>query len=574
MNWTDIVPLINSEKWKQAQKEIDRLKETMPLDDMAAIVEASVYIHENDEERAYECITTGLRYNCRNYELYVMLANYYYTRNIAQSYLCYENAKFYCNSTEDKKSIGQCMREILQHSDVALPPPISIVLVSYNCREMMQNCIQSIRKTTPTSAYELIVVDNASIDGIAEWLEQQNDIVLIRNKQNRGFGYGCNQGAKAAKPDNDIFFLNNDTLIPPNAVFWLRMGLYEYQNVGATGSTSNFVGNGQHLEQSFDSIQKYMEYGEKNNIPNKNPYERKIWLSGFALLIKRCALDEIGLFDLRYGKGFFEDDDIGIRLRYAGYHLLLCKNSFIFHYGSQSFGKNANPAIQINRKIFQEKWGFDMERYTYPQTTILDFIEEEKNASIKVLEVGCGAGMVLSRIKYLWPNSVIRGIELEEKVAQLGRDYLGVEWGNAETMDFPYETDFFDYIIFSNVLETFYSPEKVIERLKPYLKRNGRMLFSIFNVAHVSIFASLLQGAFAYSATNILNKDHIRFFAINDITQIMDQCSLVIEEFQGIKDENPMIVYPKDFIETLRQTAEKNADLLQVSQYIVKVKKK
>lgn len=453
--------------------------------------------------------------------------------------------------------------------------PVSIVLVSYNNCQMMQNCIQSIRDTAPVSAYELVVVDNDSSDGVAEWLEQQSDIRLIRNVENRGFGGGCNQGVKAAMPDNDIFFLNNDTLVPANAIFWLRMGLYENEQVGAVGSVSNCVGNMQQVAKTF-SVPEYLVYGEKNNVPDKNPYERKVWLSGFALMMKRRALDEVGLFDRRYGKGYFEDNDIGVRLRYAGYHLLLCRNSFIFHYGSQSFGEGAETDNKIikNSLVFEEKWGFNIEDYTYPRLGILDFIKEEKDAPIRVLEVGCGAGMILSRIKYQWRNSVIRGIESKEKVAQLGKDYLGVESGNAETMDVPFETNYFDYIIFSNALETYHSPEHVIRRLKPYLKDTGRMLFSIYNIMHVSVVMSLLGGKFFCSGAEALDKSHIRYFAFHDIAHVMEQCDLIIEDLQGTTEEETMCTLPEYLREALNKLAGNNVGLLKVLEYLVMAKKK
>lgn len=575
MNWADIISLINNGNWEQARKEINLSKNIIPYDDTAAIAEASVYLHENDEASAYRCIAAGLKYNCRNYELYVMLGNYYRTRNICQAYLCYENAEFYCGQPEDKVYIRQCMAEIMCQSEGALPSPVSIVIVSYNNMEMMKNCILSIHNTTPTSSYELIVTDNASTDGIREWMELQSNITLIKNSQNKGFSYACNQGVKAAKPDNDIFFLNNDTLIPPNAIFWLRMGLYENEKVGAVGSTSNYVGNGQSLTETYSSVQEYWEYGEKHNIPCGNPYEKKVWLSGFALLIKRRALDEIGLFDLRYGRGFFEDDDIGIRLRYAGYHLLLCHNSFIFHYGSQSFNKDIHASQKQmfdNRQIFQKKWGFDIERYSYPQTAVLGLIAEAKEAPIRVLEIGCGTGMLLSQIKYLWPNSIVMGIEALEKVALLGKDYLGVTWGNAETMEFPYEKNYFDYIIWSDVLGTFYSPEKVIVRLKPYLKKEGRMLFGIFNAAHLSVLASLLKGTFFSSEINLPNKDYIRFFAANDIVRIMEQCGLIIEDFQGIRKDDLLVALPQELRDALCHAASENSELLHIFYYFTKTK--
>lgn len=575
MDWTDITTLVNEGKWEQAREGIDKLKGEIEWNDTAAIVEAAVCQYENNETGAYECIANGLKYNYRNYELYVMLGNYYQSRNIDQAYLCYENAEFYCDVKEDREYIRQCL-ETARSAGGNSVMPVSIVLVSYNNCEMMQDCIQSIRDTNPQSAYELVVVDNASDDGVAEWLEEQEDVVLIRNEDNKGFGYGCNQGVKAAKPDNDIFFLNNDTLLPPNAVFWLRMGLYEHERVGAVSSTSNYAGNEQQIQETCNGVQEYMEYGKKNNVPDKNPYEKKVWLCGFALMLKRRALDETGLFDLRYGKGYYEDNDLGIRLRYAGYHLLLCRNSFIFHYGSQSFGQGVKSAKKIFEKslVFQDKWGFNTDNYTYPRLELLNFITEDKNMPIRVLEIGCGAGMMLSRIKYLWPESVIKGIEPEEKPALLGKDYLGVEWGNAETMELPYEKDYFDYIIFSHALETFYSPEKVIKRFRPYLKDSGRMLFRIFNVMHVSVLLSMLNGKFFYSREKAMENAHIRFFAFDDVSQMMDKCELAIEDLQGLGEETIMNSLPKERSEGLCRIAGKNKELLQVYEYLVKAKKK
>ena len=89
---------------------------------------------------------------------------------------------------------------------------------------------------------EIIVVDNGSKDGSVEWLRQQPDIILVENKENMGFPGGCNQGIKASSKGADIFLLNNDTMLPENALFWLRMGLYDRDENGAAGSVSNFAG--------------------------------------------------------------------------------------------------------------------------------------------------------------------------------------------------------------------------------------------------------------------------------------------------------------------------------------------
>ena len=232
----------------------------------------------------------------------------------------------------------------------------SIVILSYNLKDIMQECIESIRKHNLSSSYEIIVVDNNSTDGITEWLKQQDDLKLICNTENKGFPCACNQGIKLSEPENNIFLLNNDTLITANAIFWLRMGLYEEKHIGATGSVSNQAAHGQLMSEKCHTIDEYIAYGNKNNLPRKNPYEKKPFLIGFALMLKREALDSVGLLDERFSPGQFEDDDLGIRLNCAGWQTVLCDNSFIFHYISGA-GKNQDLWIktnQINANKFKE----------------------------------------------------------------------------------------------------------------------------------------------------------------------------------------------------------------------------
>lgn len=190
-------------------------------------------------DECYSEIIKGLKQNYSDYELYFALGEYYLSKNINQAYLCYENALFYCDNETDREYIEGVLLDIKEKG--VNVKPYSIVIVSYNCIDIMQSCIKSIRDNNDVNENELIVVDNNSSDGICEWLEKQNDIILIKNKDNKGFGAASNQGIKAAAPDNDIFLLNNDTIVVPNSIFWLRMGLYENDRVGAVSCESNFA---------------------------------------------------------------------------------------------------------------------------------------------------------------------------------------------------------------------------------------------------------------------------------------------------------------------------------------------
>ena len=312
-----LADLINQGKMEEARSEL--LKYTSDeYTDGLAIVAATVWLESGEPEKAYDCIRQGLLFNFRNYELYLLLGNYYFIRDkMDQAYLCYENAEFFCGN-DDVEIIRQFKQncEASGHCNVN---KAAIVILSYNTLEMTRDCIESIRRNNPASAYELIVVDNASVDGSAEWLSQQEDISLLCNSENRGFPAGCNQGIRQGGADSDILLLNSDTIVFPNSLFWLRMGLYEDESVGAAGSVTNHAPNGQEINEKFHSVAEYESFAVRNNNASLHPYELKFYLVGFAMLIRRRALDEIGLLDTRFSPGQCEDTDLGMRLCQGGW---------------------------------------------------------------------------------------------------------------------------------------------------------------------------------------------------------------------------------------------------------------
>ncbi len=316
-----------------------------------------------DSDTVFEYVRSGLKVNPCNHELYLLLGDCYKRKNIKQAYLFYENALYHCiNAGNDTdRSIIEQRIAGLDVISSKLVNNVSFVILTYNNLEYTKLCIESIRNTCFDRCYEIIVVDNASNDGSIEWLSDQSDIVLIKNSENRGFPAGCNQGIQAADPDNDIFLLNNDTIMLPNSLLGLRMGLYEDELTGATGAVTNLALNDQAVGEMYTSTEECIQFGAEINIPDIDPYEEKLFLVMFAMLIKRECLDAVGLLDERFTPGMFEDNDYGLRIAEKGYKCVLCHNSYIYHYGSRSFGadvKNHYNTFLINREKFRNKWGF------------------------------------------------------------------------------------------------------------------------------------------------------------------------------------------------------------------------
>lgn len=499
------------------------------------IIAASALLAVEEYETARQYLQMGLLKNPRNPEFYLLLGNYYEHFNRMQAYLCYENAEMYCEDMQDKLVIRSFMRN-LETEDDSCCRRVAIVILSYNTYEMTRFCIESIRRNNSPDSYEIIVVDNASVDASLEWLEKQQDIILIKNSENMGFPYGCNQGIEAAGPETDIMLLNSDTILFCNSLFWLRMGLYEGDNIGAVGAVTNHASNGQTISERFETIQEYEQYALRNNILRENPYERKLYLVGFAVLIRREAINEVGGLDIRYSPGQFEDVDLGMCLCQKGYQNILCHNSFIYHFGG-SAGQNSmvwQEQYRRNKEVFKDKWGFDITYYSHIRTEIVEMLDCSEDANINVLEVGCGLGATLDRIQYQYPLAHVYGMELVPEVARIGGCRLNIVRGDIEEDEIPFKDVKFDYIILADVLEHLHEPEQIILLLRRYLKEEGAFLCSIPNLMNLSVIYPLLQGKFEYVEAGILDRTHLRFFTLESILRLFSRCGLRIENLQSV----------------------------------------
>ncbi len=520
------------------------------------ILRAGAFEQEGSSVDEYAVLIEGLRASYNNYELYFMLGLYYRYRNADQAYLCFENALHYCDEPEDETVIREAMEDV---KDRARVRGTSIVIVSYNDLELIRECIKSIRRYTLKGSYEIVVVDNASSDPevlkyLREQAENNKDFVLIENEKNEGFPVGCNIGLSAVKKDNDVFFLNNDAVLMSNSLFWLKMGLYSDRRNGAAGAVTNSApsqevssesfepylkeasiggvraitdikrsiaeaGNGEHrwwrtisLE---DAIETAKNYAKDHNVPMWNPLEVRFRLTGFAVLLRREVADNLmidngrHLFDERYTPGYFEDDDLGIRISLAGYRQVLCHNAFIYHNGGTGFA-GKNDAMEKSREKFVEKWGFDVWGFTLPEEEKIAALiqaEEERsmhlsgavsdsgslssagsaggkvsdlklyNRNFRILDLSAGLGTTLSAIKYQSQGSFTAGITNSDVFSGLGK-FMADEMisGDPELVTFPWPEHSFDYILAGDMVVGAQNAEALIAKLKMYLAEGGQIL--------------------------------------------------------------------------------------------------
>lgn len=243
-------------------------------------------------------------------------------------------------------------------------PKVSIIILSYNNPELIENVISSILKRSFYLNIEIIIVDNCSdqktID-VLKTYENNSNIKIIYNKENYGFSKGNNIGLEAATGDY-LILLNNDTIITPGWISRLLFHVKKNANIGIVGPVTNNIGNEAKINISYNPNdiqeieQKAKEYtsrhwGETLSVRN---------LAAFCWIFSRKTYDKFGRLDEQYGLGFFEDDDYCHMLKIAGMELLISDDVFVHHFGSASFGKfnkeKYEEMLEINKKKFETKW--------------------------------------------------------------------------------------------------------------------------------------------------------------------------------------------------------------------------
>lgn len=262
---------------------------------------------------------------------------------------------------------------------------VSAIIVNYNAGPLLRGCVCSLLASP--LAIEIIVVDNASHDGSLDGLPDSTHIRVIRNTTNVGFAAACNIGIDASSAPF-LFFLNPDCFFQPGAVSKLLAGLQTGGRVGMAGGLlvnedGSEQGGGRRavptpwrsfvrafgLHRFSDRWPRlfYDFYLHKQPLPD-GPVEVEA-ISGACMLVKREAVEDVGLWDKRYFL-HCEDLDWCMRFRQKGWKILFVPEARIFHaLGACSQSRRVfvewhkhKGMVRFYRKFFRHQYPFGLTR--------------------------------------------------------------------------------------------------------------------------------------------------------------------------------------------------------------------
>ncbi len=217
-----------------------------------------------------------------------------------------------------------------------------IVVVGWNHQDSTHSCISSVHRNTDEQSFRVIYVDNGSKFDYA-----YSRTTRVYLPTNTGYCHGTNVGlALSLLNDSEyVLLLNNDTRIPEGDTTWLERLIEPMErdaNIGSVGAVS-------------DTVTMYQFRPERGGAVSTVPI-----LIGFCQLIRKTALEQVGLLDERFDPdGNFTDWDYSLRLNKAGWKQVVAESVWIHHEGrvTQNDLGDYNALLAKGRRLLVEKWG-------------------------------------------------------------------------------------------------------------------------------------------------------------------------------------------------------------------------
>jgi GT2 family glycosyltransferase len=245
-----------------------------------------------------------------------------------------------------------------------------VVVVTWNRRDLLRSCLQSLTRQNLNQPFEVVVVDNGSDDGSPEMVLQEYGkstnfppkftVRLLRNSQNRGFCAANNQGF-AVSDTEFVALLNNDAEADSNWLEKLTTAFDGRADVGMAASKILVHEDPRRIDKAGHLIYPDgQNRGRGSGEVDEGQYDRVeeiLWPDGCAAMYRRAMLDEIGGFDEDFF-AYADDAELGLRARIAGWKCLYIPGAVVRHHRGATLGVRSSRRLELierNRVLLAAK---------------------------------------------------------------------------------------------------------------------------------------------------------------------------------------------------------------------------
>jgi glycosyltransferase involved in cell wall biosynthesis len=402
---------------------------------------------------------------------------------------------------------------------------VSILIPTWDNQEYLSGALTSLLQNQSTVGLMRIIVINNGHPNSCDWVQNKQVTVIQTGGKNLGWEGGIDLGLKHTTSEFVCFF-NDDAYIPNSSKIWLNRLLQSFKDpkVGAVGPSSNCVMGAQNIWFNTGGYAQFYV-----------PY-----LVGFCVVVRRSAFNEIGGIDLNLPSG--DDLDWSIRLRDAGYKLVVDKEVFVYHHGFKSGNRlmgdhqttggwnSYEMQFKTNTNLIKKhglkKWWETVKGWSpNPETDLLKIIQDSEGNVIRemitdqdhqIYDLGCGNNKTINRA--IGVDMIAGG----KKISTLA----GVPVSQADIVanvanDLPIEEGSADIIIARHILEHCIDPLFTIQMWINKLKKGGKLILALPNQN--------------WHSTIPMNSEHVHAYTPESAHRLLEAFNLKNVE---VKDSN------------------------------------
>ncbi|MFH5187557.1 glycosyltransferase family 2 protein [Paenibacillus sp. TAB 01] len=373
---------------------------------------------------------------------------------------------------------------------------VSIYVLAYNKLEYTKQCIESILKFTPSYVnYELFFINNGSSDHTQEYfdsLQCNKGITLLKNS------FADIRASRRICEGRYVLSISNDVVVTENYLDNLIKCIESDPQIAMVVPTTPNISNYQTIPAEYSSIEEMHAFAKANNISDPSRWEERTRLCNPLSLYRSDVLFSsrgIGSIDRYFVYSEFGDDALALRLRRAGYKMVLAKDCFCHHFGSVTLkeAQVKENTLEKSRKLFMERHGVDAWSigFCYDEKFIQS-LAIKAVGQVNILGINSGFGSNPLKIKTIHKEAGNQDIGLynvtDDERYILDLDVYSTEVIHAKDNAIDaFDNISFDYILLESNIEQILQMPKSFDTLRSKLSKAGILAICAVNDKDVEL---------------------------------------------------------------------------------------
>lgn len=368
---------------------------------------------------------------------------------------------------------------------------VSIAVLAYNKLEYTKLCVDSIINYTPSYInYELILINNGSDDDTFQYFESLSPTKVFTLKNN---SLNIITGAVSRIYEGRyLLSVSNDVIVTENYLDNLIKCIESDPKIAMVVPTTPNVSNFQSIPAKYSTLEEMHVFAKANNVSDPARWEERTRLCNPLTLYRSDVLlssQGVGAIDKYFVYSEFGDDALALRLRRAGFKMILAKDCYCYHFGSVTLreAQVKENTLEKSRKLFIDRYGVDAwsTGFCYDMS-LIESINVKSKGQVNILGINSGFGSNPLKIKTLHKEAgnqdvIIYFMTDDERYIQDMKAYSD----NVEFVDDVITSIFndisYDYVLLEGNVERILSTSNSIDWLKEKLNKGGTLAICAAN---------------------------------------------------------------------------------------------